>query len=70
MGEWVFKTTQTPLSQNSNHLQEELDGIDLEKIWTYDKSNLQDDTGDKKIITKSGAKHPEMLKMHPKRLPP
>lgn len=40
---------------------EELDGIPYENIWNYDETNVQDDTGSQKEITRRGAKYPEKI---------
>lgn len=44
-----------------DNLQQEIEGIPAENIWNYDESNLSDDPGNKKIITKRGCKYPERI---------
>lgn len=41
------------------NLDKELNGIPKETIWNYDETNLVDDPGSGKIITKQGTKYPE-----------
>ena len=39
----------------------EIDSVPPENIWNYDETNLTDDPGNKRIITKRGSKHPERI---------
>ena len=43
------------------NLTPEIDGVPPENIWNYDETNLTDDPGNKRIITKRGSKHPERI---------
>lgn len=43
------------------HLEKELEGIPGENIWNYDETNVQDDTGSQKVITRRGARYPEKI---------
>ncbi|KAJ8890890.1 hypothetical protein PR048_010399 [Dryococelus australis] len=47
---------------NIAKLKETLDGVTPENIWNYDESNLTDDTGSKRAITKKGVKYPENIR--------
>lgn len=44
------------------HLKGEIDGIPPEFIYNYDETNLVDDPGKKKVLTKRGSKYPEAIK--------
>lgn len=44
-----------------DNLERELEGVPPENIWNYDESNLSDDPGNKKVITKRGCKYPERI---------
>lgn len=44
-----------------SHLEKELDGIPDKNIWNYDETNVQDDPGSQKVITRRGAKYPEKI---------
>lgn len=48
------------------HLKTSLEGIPLSNIVNYDETNLSDDPGKKKIITKRGVKYPERVMNHSK----
>ncbi|KAJ8944259.1 hypothetical protein NQ318_013671 [Aromia moschata] len=45
-----------------NNLEEELRDIPPSNIWNYDETNLVDDPGKPKIITKRGTKSPERIR--------
>lgn len=45
-----------------NHLRHEIDGIVPSLIYNYDETNLVDDPGKKKVLTKRGCKYPESIK--------
>ncbi|KAJ8945538.1 hypothetical protein NQ318_020383 [Aromia moschata] len=45
-----------------NNLEEELRDIPPSNIWNYDETNLVDDPGKPKIITKRGTKYPERIR--------
>lgn len=49
------------INQYFNNLELELQGIPPTHIWNYDETNLSDDPGTKKIITKRGCKYPERI---------
>lgn len=44
-----------------DNLEKELIGIPKENFWNYDETNLVDDPGAGKIITKRGTKYPESI---------
>lgn len=44
------------------NLEKEITGIEPKNIWNHDKTNLVDDPGCKKVITKRGAKYPEQIR--------
>lgn len=44
-----------------SNLEKELEGIPPENQWNYDETNLVDDPGSKKVITRRGAKYPEKI---------
>lgn len=50
------------LTNYINHLQKTLDGVPPQNIWNYDESNLTDDPGCKKVLTKRGVKYPEKVR--------
>jgi hypothetical protein len=43
------------------NLSNELSGVPPENVWNYDETNLTDDPGSRKIITKRGCKYPERM---------
>lgn len=43
------------------HMNEELDGVAPENIWNFDETNLTDEPGNKRVITKRGCKYPERI---------
>ena len=45
-----------------SHLEKELEGILPQNVWNYDETNLMDDPGNKKVITRRGAKYPEQIR--------
>lgn len=45
-----------------NHLKKELMGVSPRLIFNYDETNLVDDPGKKKILSKRGCKYPEAIK--------
>nr|CAI5851337.1 unnamed protein product [Callosobruchus analis] len=50
-----------------DHLEKELDGIPPGNIWNYDETNLVDDPGLKRVITRRGTKYPEKIRNASKR---
>ena len=44
-----------------NNLAKVIEGIPAENIWNYDESNLTDNPGLKKVLTKRGTKYPERI---------
>ena len=54
------------VSKYMNQLQVTLDGIPPENIVNYDESNLTDDPGNKKVITRKGVKHVTRIIDHSK----
>lgn len=47
--------------QYFQHLKETLDGVPSTNIMNFDETNLSDDPGRKKVITKRGTKYPERV---------
>lgn len=45
-----------------DHLEKEIEGIPSCNIWNYDETNLVDDPGSKKVLTKRGTKYPETIR--------
>lgn len=45
-----------------DNLEEELRGIPSGNIWNFDETNLVDDPGNKKVISKRGTKYPEQIR--------
>lgn len=45
-----------------NHLKVEIEGVPPHLIYNYDETNLVDDPGKKKVLTKRGTKYPEAIK--------
>lgn len=45
-----------------DHLEVELRGIPPSNVWNYDETNLVDDPGMSKIITRRGTKYPERIR--------
>ncbi|CAH2011985.1 unnamed protein product [Acanthoscelides obtectus] len=45
-----------------DNLEVELDGIPASNIWNYDETNLVDDPGQTKVVTKRGTKYPERIR--------
>jgi len=43
------------------NLESELEGVPPQNIWNYDETNLSDDPGQKKVVTKRGCKYPERV---------
>jgi len=43
------------------HLEPELTNVPPSNIWNYDETNLTDDPGNRRVITKRGAKYPERV---------
>lgn len=56
------KTDEEVVSNFFNKLQKEMSGIPKQNIWNYDETNLVNDPGAGKIITKRGTKCPERIK--------
>ncbi|XP_074040067.1 uncharacterized protein [Leptinotarsa decemlineata] len=54
--------TQVILTNFVNNLRTVLQGVEPCNIWNYDESNLTDDPGKKKVITKRGVKYPEIIR--------
>nr|CAI5843636.1 unnamed protein product [Callosobruchus analis] len=52
----------TQREASKKHLEIEIKDVDPESIYNYDETNLVDDPGKKKIITKRGCKYPEAIK--------
>lgn len=47
------------LKKYYNNIQKELKSPPASNIWNYNKTNLQDDSGSKKIVMKRSMKYPE-----------
>lgn len=45
-----------------SNLQDEIKDIPPSNLWNYDETNLVDDPGSKKVITRRGAKYPERIR--------
>ncbi|KAJ8886941.1 hypothetical protein PR048_013155 [Dryococelus australis] len=45
------------------NLECELDGVPPHNIWNFDETNLVDDLGSKKVITRRGTKYPEQIRI-------
>lgn len=54
------------ISKYFSHLKEEIEGIPPHLIYNYDETNLVDDSGKKKVLTKRGTKYPEAIKISTK----
>ncbi|VEN60718.1 unnamed protein product [Callosobruchus maculatus] len=55
-------TDEETINKFFDHLEKELDGIPPGNIWNYDETNLVDDPGLKKVITRRGTKYPEKIR--------
>lgn len=53
--------SQEVLNSFFDNLSKELEGVPASNIWKYNETNLQDDPGAIKVITKRGAKYPERI---------
>lgn len=42
-------------------MSEEVEGVPAENLWNYDETNLSDDPGNKRVLTKRGVKYPERI---------
>jgi hypothetical protein len=49
------------INEYFNHLESELENVPNENVWNYDETNLTDDQGQKRVITKRGSKYPERI---------
>lgn len=49
------------LTDYINSLSKVVEGVPSENIWNFDESNLTDNPGHKKVITKRGMKYPERI---------
>ena len=54
------------IDQYFSNLKKELEGLPPENIMNYDETNVSDDPGRKRIITKRGTKYPERIMNHSK----
>ena len=50
------------LTEYIDNLKITLQGVSPANLWNYDESNLTDDPGSKRIITKRGVKYPETIR--------
>lgn len=48
------------LAEYIQNLEEAVKDVPPENIWNYDETNLSDDLGHKRILTKRGTKYPEV----------
>ncbi|XP_047027499.1 MFS-type transporter clz9-like [Helicoverpa zea] len=55
-------TDRETLSDYIQNLAEVLKDVPPENIWNYDETNLCDDPGQKKILTRRGTKYPEIIR--------
>ena len=51
----------TIIEEYFQNLGKELEGVDACNIWNYDETNLTDEPGQKKVVTKRGCKYPERI---------
>lgn len=51
----------TVIEEYFQNLSKELEGVDACNIWNYDETNLTDEPGQKKVVTKRGCKYPERI---------
>ena len=49
------------ISQYISNLEKEVEGVPPSNILNYDETNLMDDPGNKKVLTKRGSKYPERV---------
>ena len=49
------------MSQYISNLEKEVEGVPPSNILNYDETNLTDDPGNKKFLTKQGSKYPERV---------
>ena len=61
-----IKTKRAAISEETirsyiSNLEKEIDGVPPSNIFNYDETNLTDDPGNKRIITKRGVKYPERV---------
>ena len=49
------------INEYFDHLSKELEGVPPSNIWNFDETNLTDDPGNKRIITKRGMRYPERI---------
>uniref|UniRef100_A0A1B0GJE9 HTH CENPB-type domain-containing protein n=1 Tax=Lutzomyia longipalpis TaxID=7200 RepID=A0A1B0GJE9_LUTLO len=45
-----------------NHIESQLADVPPSNIWNYDETNLSDDPGSRKVITRRGTKYPEEIR--------
>lgn len=45
-----------------SNLEKELNGVPPDNVWNYDETNLVDDPGSQKVITRRGTKYPEQIR--------
>lgn len=55
------KINESTLKEYIDNLKVTLESVPPSNIWNYDKTNLTDDPGCKKVITKRGLKYPEKI---------
>ena len=53
--------SETTIGEYMANLKKEVNGVPPSNILNYDETNLMDDPGNKKIITKRGSKYPERV---------
>jgi len=51
----------TVIDEYFANLSKELEGVAVANIWNYDETNLSDDPGQKRVLTKRGCKYPERI---------
>jgi len=49
------------INEYFDHLDKELEGVPPGNVWNYDETNLTDDPGNRRIITKRSMKYPERI---------
>ncbi|XP_074033108.1 uncharacterized protein [Leptinotarsa decemlineata] len=55
------EVNETVITAYFDHLKNEIEHVPADCIWNYDETNLSDDPGKKKILTKRGMKYPERV---------
>ncbi|KAJ8947645.1 hypothetical protein NQ314_008568 [Rhamnusium bicolor] len=59
-------TEEETINHPFDNLQTELEAVPPANIWNYDETNLVDNPGRSKVITRKGTKYPEMIRNYSK----